>query len=268
MSALRIAVCIKPVPSPDHYHKVGIDPKTRTLVREGIPMVINPLDKNALEAALQIREKCGGEVTVISMAPPAADQNLREALAMGADRAVLLSDRDFAGSDTLATSMVLASAIKKLGPFDLVLAGNESADGGTSHVPAQVGEWLGCPHLMHACGMEVLEGGQIKVVTSRDQCRVVYMVRLPAVVSVVRTINRPRFTSLMGVISAGKKPLDVYSAPDLPVDEKFLGLGGSPTRAGEIYQPDLTRRCETLEGAADEIAGVLLQKFRAAGLQL
>ncbi|MFZ5647110.1 MAG: electron transfer flavoprotein subunit beta/FixA family protein [Bacillota bacterium] len=268
MSALKIAVCIKPVPSPVHYHQVEIDPGTKTLVRQGIPTVINPLDKNALEAALQIREKCGGEVTVISMAPPPAGENLREALAMGADRAVLLSDRAFAGSDTLATSMVLASAIKKLGQFDLVLAGNESADGGTSHVPAQLGEWLGYPHLMHACGIEVVNGGEIKIVTIREQCRVVYMMKLPAVVSVVRTINRPRFTSLMGVIAAGKKPLDIYSSADLPVDEEFLGLGGSPTRAGDIYQPDLTRRCETLEGSTDEIAGALLQKLRAAGLQL
>lgn len=268
MTALKIAVCIKPVPSPDHYHKVGIDPKTKALVRESIPMIINPLDKNALEAALQIREKCGGEVAVISMAPPAAEENLREALAMGADRGILLSDRAFAGSDTLATSMVLASAVKKLGPFDLVLAGNESADGGTSHVPAQVGEWLGCPHLMHACGIELLDGGRLKVVTARDQCRVVYMVKLPAVISVLRTINRPRFTSLMGVIAAGKKPLDVLSADDLPVDREFLGLGGSPTVAGDIYQPDLTRRCQQLEGTADEIAGALLRKLRAAGLQL
>ncbi|MCL6610315.1 MAG: electron transfer flavoprotein subunit beta/FixA family protein [Peptococcaceae bacterium] len=268
MSGLKIAVCIKPVPSPDQYHRVGIDPRTKTLVREGIPTVINPLDKNALEAALQIREKCGGTVAAISMAPPAAEENLREALAMGADEAYLLSDRAFAGSDTLATSMVLAAAVKKLGPVDLVLTGNESADGGTAQVSAQLGEWLGYPHLMHACGLEVMEDGFIRVDTAREDCRVAYRVKLPAVVSVVRTINKPRFTSLMGVIAAGKKPLSVWTSGDLPVDENFLGLEGSPTKAGDIYQPDLSRRCELLEGSAGEIAGAVLQKLRAAGLQL
>lgn len=268
MSALRMVVCIKPVPSPDHYHQVGIDPVTKTLVRHGIPTVINPLDKNALEAALQLKEKCGGEVLVISMAPPTAEENLREALAMGADEAYLLSDRAFAGSDTLSTSMVLASAIKKLGPVDLVLTGNESADGGTAQVSAQLGEWMGCPHLMHACGLEAVDGGYIKVDTARENCRVSYQVKLPAVISVIRTINKPRFTSLLGVISAGKKPLTCWTLNDLPVDGAFLGLEGSPTKAGDIYQPDMSRRCELLEGSADDIAAALMQKFRAAGLQL
>ncbi|MHB8918581.1 MAG: electron transfer flavoprotein subunit beta/FixA family protein [Desulfocucumaceae bacterium] len=268
MSALRIAVCVKPVPSPDHYNQVGIDPATKTLIRQGIPTVVNPLDKNALEAALQLREKWGGEVLAVSMAPPPAEENLREALAMGADKAYLLSDRAFAGSDTLATSMVLASAIKKLGPVDLVLTGNESADGGTAQVSAQLGEWMGWPHLMYACGLEVVDRGFIRVDTSRENCRVTYILKLPAVVSVVRTINRPRFTSLMGVISAGKKPLTCWSGEDLPVDREFLGLEGSPTVAGDIYQPDLSRRCEDLEGSPDEIAGAIVQKLRSAGLQL
>jgi len=268
LSALTIVVCVKPVPSPDQYHQVGIDPETKTLVRQGIPTVINPLDKNALEAALQIREKHGGRVLVVSMAPPAAEGNLREALAMGADGAYLLSDRAFAGSDTLATSMVLAAAVQKLGAVDLVLTGNESADGGTAQVSAQLGEWLGFPHLMHACGLEVEGEGLAKVDTVRDGCRVVYQVRLPAVVSVVRGVNRPRFTSLMGVLAAGKKPLTVWSGDDLPVDRDFLGLEGSPTKAGEIYEPDLTRRAEPLEGSPEEIAGQIIRKIRAAGLQL
>jgi electron transfer flavoprotein beta subunit len=268
LSALKIVVCIKPVPSPDHYHLVGIDPRTKTLIRQGIPTVINPLDKNALEAALQIREKWGGTVAALSMAPPPAEENLREALAMGADEAFLLSDRAFAGSDTLATSMVLAAAIKKMGGADLVLTGNESADGGTAQVSAQLGEWLGWPHLMHACALEVVEGGRIRVDTARDNCRVAYRAQLPAVVSVVRAINRPRFTSLMGVIAAGKKPLTCWTRDDLPVDVDFLGLEGSPTKAGDIYQPDLSRRCETLEGSPEEIAGAILHKIRAAGLQL
>lgn len=269
MRPLRTVVCVKPVPSPDHYNQVEIDPQTKSLVREGIPAVINPLDKNALEAALQIKEQCGGEVLVISMAPLAAGENLLEALAMGADRAYLLSDQAFAGSDTLATSMVLAAAISKLGQVDLVLTGNQSADGGTAQVSAQLGEWLGCPHLMYAANIEVDAGGEsIKVESVRENCRVLYRVRLPAVVSVIRTINRPRFTSLMGVIQAGNKPLTVWTGEDLELDKGCLGLEGSPTRAGDIYRPDPGRRCETVAGSAEEIAAVLIQKLRAAGLRL
>jgi len=269
LKALKMVVCIKPVPSPDQYHHVSIDPKTKSLIREGIPTIINPLDKNALEAALQIRDKYGGEVSVISMAPPAAEENLREALAMGADRAFLISDRAFAGSDTLATSMVLASAVKKIGPADLILTGNESADGGTSQVSAQLGEWLGYPHLMHSCGIEVLDGGDsLRVETHRDQARVVYIMKMPGVVSVIRSINKPRFTSLMGVISSRNKPLDTLSSLDLLLDKAFLGLEGSPTKPGDIYQPDLTRRCVPLEGSTDDVALALIQKLRAAGLQL
>ncbi len=267
MSAIRTVVCVKPVPSPEYAHQAGMDPVTKTLVRQGIPTVINPLDKNALEAALQIREKQGGEVLVLSMAPPAAVENLREALAMGADGAYLLSDRAFAGSDTLATSMVLASAVKKLGAVDLVLTGNESADGGTAQVSAQLGEWLGWPHLMHACGIEPGEDGHIAVDTARDNCRVKYRVKLPAVISVVRNINSPRFISISGVIAAGKKPLVRWTGGDLPLDGDFLGLEGSPTKAGDIHRPDPARRCELLEGSPEEVAAAMIEKIKSAGIQ-
>ena len=131
-----------------------MDPVTKTLIREGIPSVINPLDKQALEAALEIKDACGAEVVLLSMAPASTRPVLREALAMGADRAVLLSDQWFAGSDTLATSRILATAIRRLAPFDLICCGNFTLDGSTAQVPSQVAELLGIPNIMHVSAME------------------------------------------------------------------------------------------------------------------
>jgi len=139
---MQIIVCMKPVPDPKHWHKLTLDPETRTLIREGIPSTINPLDKNALEAALRLKEDQGGEVIVISMAPPEMKPVLREALAMGADHGILLSDRIFGGSDTLGTAYVLAEGIKSLDRYDIILCGNETIDGGTAQVSAQIAEFL------------------------------------------------------------------------------------------------------------------------------
>jgi electron transfer flavoprotein beta subunit len=138
---MRIIVCLKPVPDPKYWSRLGLDPKTKTLLREGIPNIINPLDKKALETALQLREKEGGEVVTLSMAPISATSVLREALAMGADRSILLSDLAFAGSDALATSYIMATAIKKLAPYDLILCGDQTLDGGTGLVSAQIAEF-------------------------------------------------------------------------------------------------------------------------------
>ena len=145
--AFDIAVCIKPVPDPEQYDKIQIHPVTKTLIRQGIPTILNPIDKNAIEEALKIKDKYGGKVSLFSMAPPDAVETLKQGLAMGADEAYLLCDRAFAGADTLATSYTLSKGIKKAGNYDLVFSGNESADGATSQVPAQLGEWLDFAHI-------------------------------------------------------------------------------------------------------------------------
>ena len=147
--AMNIAVCVKPVPDSKQYEKITIDPVTKTWNRCGIPMIIGDLDKHALEAALSLRDTFQGKVTVFSMAPETTKENVLEALGMGADEAYLLSDRAFAGADTLATSHTLAAAISKTGPYDLIITGNESDDGSTGQVSAQIGEWLGIPHIMN-----------------------------------------------------------------------------------------------------------------------
>jgi electron transfer flavoprotein beta subunit len=154
-----VAVCIKPVPDPKYYDKVTIDPVKKTISRTGVPIIMNQVDKNALELALQLKASSGGSVTALSMAPPNGEETLREALAMGADSAYLLSDPAFGGADTLATSYTLFRAIKKVEAaagraFDFVLCGCESADGATAQVPSQLGEWLDAPHLWNVCAFE------------------------------------------------------------------------------------------------------------------
>lgn len=265
--SLNIAVCIKPVPDPDYYDKITIDPVRKTITRAGIPTIINPVDKNAVEAALQVKEQFGGKVTVITMAPPNAEENLRELLAMGADEAVLLSDRAFAGADTLATSYTLAAGLQKIGPFDLVFTGTETADGATSQVPAQLAEWLGVAHLWNVQEFAI-EDKAIKAKMSMENGYINYLVQMPALLAVKRSINKPRYTSVMGVMKAKKKPFTVYAAADLEVEPERLGLQGSPTKAGAVFTPSMARKGQQLTGETEEIVEQLIQVLRGAGLNL
>ena len=264
---LSIAVCIKPVPDPAHYDKIRIDPVRKTVVREGIPTIINPSDKHAIEAALQLRGE-GDTVTVITMAPPNAEETLRDALAMGADAAILLTDRAFAGADTWATSYTLAAGLKKAGEFDIVVTGTESADGATTQVPAQLAEWLGWPHLWNAVSMEKISAESLKVRTKAENEWSDYQIGLPCLLAVSREANKPRLTSLMGVMKAKKKPLTVWTRADLDVEDGSLGIGGSPTQPGAIFEPEMGRKGIVLTGDAEEIVNVLVEKLREAGLSI
>lgn len=264
---ISIAVCIKPVPDPAHYDKIKIDPVKKTVVREGIPTILNPCDKHALEAALQLRGP-DGLVTVIAMAPPNAEETLREALAMGADAAVLLTDRAFAGADTWATSYTLAAGLKKAGNFDLILTGTESADGATTQVPAQLAEWLGWPHLWNAVAIEATGETALKVKTKAENEWSDYQIGLPCLLAVSREANKPRLTSLMGVMKAKKKPLTVWNRCDLDVEDASLGMPGSPTQPGAIFEPEMGRKGTILSGDAEEIAVQLIEKLRSAGLSI
>lgn len=261
----KMAVCIKPVPDPDHYDKITIHPVTKTITREGVPTVINPADKHALEAALQCKDKYGGEITVITMAPPNAAENLREALAMGADKAVLLSDRAFGGADTLATSYTLACGLKKLGGFDLIFTGTESADAATAQVPAQLAEQLGVPHLWNVREFTLFEEGGLRAKVKTESGYLVYKVQPPALLAVVREMNKPRYTTIMGVMKAKKKPLEVYSAQDLNPETGRIGLKGSPTQAGGIYSPSLGRKGRLLKGDPENLAAEIFSTLRKAG---
>ena len=263
--ALNIAVCVKPVPDSKHYDKISIDPHTKTWNREGIPMIIGDLDKHALEAALSLRDIFQGKVTVFTMAPETTRENLLEALGMGADEAFLLSDRAFAGADTLATSHTLAAAIRKTGPYDLVITGNESDDGSTGQVSAQIGEWLGLPHIMNICALDYRDD-TLHLSTLLEDGKADYEVKLPAVIGVTRKVNTPRFINVMGMMKAKTKPFTILKATDLPVDPAFTGLAGSPTQPGDIYSPQSGRKAELVEGTPEEIADRIIQELRKAGI--
>lgn len=267
--ALNIAVCIKPVPDPKNYDKVTIDPVSKTIVRTGIPTIINPVDKNAIEAALKLKEKYGGKVVIISMAPPNAVDNLREALAMGADEAYLLSDRAFAGADTWATSYTLAVGLKKTGlDYDIVFCGTESADGATAQVSSQLGEWMGVPHLWNVFQFEAQEEKKYHLKTKTENGYMEWEASAPLVLAVSREINKPRYTSIMGVMKAKNKKLETWGYSDLNPDSDKIGLKGSPTQPGAIFTPDMKRKSERIGGEPEEIVKMILDKLRAGGLAL
>ena len=261
---MNIVVCLKPAPDPKRWDSIQLDPLTKALQREGIPSVLGPLDKRALEEGLRIKEKHGGKVAAMAMAPPSAKDNLIEALAMGADEGYLLSDRGFAGSDTWATSIVLARGIRKLGNFDLVLCGSYSLDGSTGHVGAQLAEFLGIPNISQVVMVESIAGGMLRTKSITESGYRILETPLPCLITVTREINIPRFTSLFGVIEAESKPLITWAAGDLRISPEDVGFNGSPTQTGDIFLPEMKRRAQMLNGEPEEIIQEIIRKIRQA----
>ena len=262
----RLIVCIKPVPDPKHWDKVSLDPGSMTLRREGIPSIMNPLDKHALEAALSIKENEGGEVVLLSMAPPFATSILREGLAMGADKAVLLSDRVFAGSDTLATARILAAGCQWIGEFDLILTGNASIDGSTSQMPSQLGELLGIPSIMHVIALKRQESDTLVVTQKTENASVRLLASPPLLLSVRKELNKPRYISFAGILEAEAKEVTVLSNREIGIDCNLIGLQGSPTKMAGIEIRQFKRRREQLDGPVDEIVKKLADKIYQFGL--
>jgi electron transfer flavoprotein beta subunit len=262
----RIIVCIKPVPDPKHWDKVSMDADTGTLKREGIPSIMNPLDKHALETALSIREDKGGEVVLLSMAPPFAEATLREGLAMGADRAVMLSDFLFAGSDTLATARILEAGCQWIGEFDLLLLGNTSIDGSTAQVCSQVAELLDIANVMHVIGLD-WQGSDKLVITQKIENGYAKLESsLPLVISVRKELNKPRYIPFTGIIAAESKEIKVLSNDDLGLDPGLIGLEGSPTKMAGLEVRQFRRSKEKLEGSPDEIVQQLADKIYQCGM--
>lgn len=254
---MNLIVCIKQVPDTEGLQKIKINPQTHTLMREGVPGIINPFDENAIEEALRLKEEKGGKITVLSMGPSQAEESLRKALAMGVDEAVLLSDRLFAGSDTLATSYTLALAIKKIGKFDLILLGKQAIDGDTAQVGPGLAEWLNLPQVTYAREIEVNEN---KIVVERvleDAFEVVES-PLPAVVTVTKDINEPRYPSLRGLLRAKKEKIPIWTAEDLPLDKRKIGLEGSPTQVIKVFIPQPPRKGEILSGEISQMVDKLI----------
>ena len=266
LTALSLVVCIKPVPDPRRWSDITLDPVTKTLRREGIPSVINPIDMYALEEALRLKEKHGGNVTVISMAPPTAIDNLREAIAMGADEAILLSDRSFAGADTLATSYVLAAGIRKLGKFDLILCGNRSLDGGTGQVGPELAEFLGIPHITNVRKIDFINRRLIRVESAMEYGYALIEAQIPVVLTVVKGINTPRDIALNRISEAMRKEIKIWGMNDLEVDKNMVGLSGSPTQVVDVFVPEIKRRGEILDGAPEAVAKLLVKRLRQVGV--
>ncbi|NPV03899.1 MAG: electron transfer flavoprotein subunit beta/FixA family protein [Syntrophaceae bacterium] len=264
--SINILVCIKQVPDPKQFDRITLDPATGSINRTGIPPVTNPVDRHAVEEALRIREAHGGTVTVLTMGPPQARKCLEDALAMGADRGVLLCDMAFAGADTLATAAVLAVGIRTAGDFELVLCGNESVDGATGQVPSQLAEMLGWPRVTHARKIEIKENGSGALVEREIEGGFLRVeVMLPSVIAVVKRINRYRLPTIFGIMEAGRKEIvevGCAACERCGLAAEAMGLGGSPTRVAGVFQSHRKRHVEMIGGEPKEAARRLIQKLR------
>ena len=251
----RILVCIKQVPDTTD---VKIDPENNTLVREGVVSIINPFDMYAIEEAVRLKEQHGGRTTVLTMGPPQAEAALREAVSMGIDEAVLVSDRAFAGSDTLATSYTLARAIKKLGPFSLILCGKQASDGDTAQVGPGISTHLEIPQVTYVKKIESFSDGVARVERMTEEGFEVLETPLPCLLTVVKEINVPRLPSLKGKMRAKGTKIQMFTAQNLDCEEARLGLKGSPTQVIKIFQPERRKGGEVLHGDADDLTDRLV----------
>jgi electron transfer flavoprotein beta subunit len=262
---VNIIVCIKQVPDTTN---VKINPETNTLIREGISSIINPFDMYAIEEGLRLKEEFGGKVTVISLGPPQAINALKEAIGMGADEAIQLSDRAFAGSDSWATAYALSLAIKKLGEFDIILCGKQAIDGDTGQVGPGIASQLGITQLTYVFRIVRLDpkAGNLKVERLLEEGREIVEAKLPALLTVVKDINQPRAATLLHIRRASKLLIPRWTAADLPeADPSKLGLKGSPTQVTKIFSPPKHEGALELIKAdsAEEAAAILADKIIA-----
>ncbi len=234
-AVLRIIVPIKQVPD---MTSVKFDTEKGTVDRSSAAAEINPFDLYAIEAAVQLKEKAGGTVTAISMGPPNADAALRDAISRGVDRGVLLTDRAFAGADTLATSYTLASAIKKLGEFDVIICGEKTVDGDTGQVGPEMAEHLGIPHIAYISKVEGDEG-KLTVTCDMETEQVKYACPFPVLITVTKDVNSPRLPTFRDKSNARKAKIESWTAADLAAnaDADKFGGSGSPTRVWKITIP-------------------------------
>ncbi len=260
MAGFKIIVCLKQVPA---TQEVKIDPERGTLIREGIEVETNPFDLNALEEAVRFKEKFGGKVIALSMGPPQAESTLREAIAIGADEAILLCDRALAGADTLATSYTLACAIKKIDEFDLIFCGEKTTDGDTAQVGPELSENLGVPFVPYVRKIEKVENDHLIVHREIEEGFQVVEVPIPCLLTVTKDINEPRLPSLKDKLRAKKSEIKVWTADDLSdvCEKSRFGLEGSPTRVIKVETPPEPSKGEILEGDPKELAKKLVEKL-------
>ncbi len=238
---MKIIVPIKQVPE---TNEVKMDEETGTMIREGVESIINPLDLYSIEVAIQLKERFGGDVSVLSMGPPKAIRAIKEAIAMGCDNGVLISDRVFAGSDTWCTSYVLSNAIKQMGNYDLILCGERATDGDTGQVGPGIASFLDLPVCTYISSIDEIDGKQVRVRRLVEGGYEILQMPLPTLLTVVKEISYPRLPTLRGKQKAKKVQIPAWGNKDLALPPENLGLTGSPTRVVKIFHPQVTRNGE------------------------
>ena len=254
---MNIVVCIKQVPDTT---EIKLDPVTGTMIREGVPSIMNPDDKSGLEMALELKDKYQANVTVITMGLPQADAILREAMAMGADRAILLTDRKLAGADTLATSNALAGALRTL-DFDLLVMGRQAIDGDTAQVGPQVAEHLDLPQVSYVENLE-FDGTTFTLKKWLEDGYQIVEVESPCVITVLSSANQPRYMRMRGIMEAYKREVEVWGCDKIDVDESKLGLKGSPTRVAKSFTKGVKGSGEKFEVSEAEAVDIIINKLK------
>ena len=256
---MNVIVCLKQVPDSKN---IKIDPDTNTLQRQGVESIVNPFDLYALEAALRIKDEFHGNVSVISMGPPQAESALREAISFGADEAVLLSDRNFAGADTLATSRTLAAGIAGMGSFDLVICGKQAIDGDTAQVGPGLAQNLNVPHVAFVKKIQEIKEGRMVVHRMMDDGYDVVEVALPALITVVKEIGEPRVPSFKAKMRAKKLEIPIWGCEDIGLSESVVGLNGSATWVERVFAPEPRGDRELLEGEPEVQVAHLIRRLK------
>ena len=262
---MKILVCVKQVPDTT---EVRIDRETNTLQRQDVPSILNPFDRHALEEALRVKERCGGTVSVLTRGPLQAQEVLKECLALGADEAVLVSDKAFAGADTLATSRTLAAAIAKLQPAELIFCGKQAIDGDTAQVGPELAEHLNMAQITCVSKLEVFPAER-RLIAEREveDGHEVLELSFPAVLTVSKSLNEPRYPSMKGRLRANKTSIPILTLADLGLQAEETGLQGSPTRVVRIFAPETRKGGEVIQGMAPRQAADLLAiRLKQAGI--
>lgn len=254
---MNIVVCLKQVPDTT---VVKIDPKTGTLIREGVPSIINPEDKHALEEALVLKDNTGAKVTVLSMGPPQAQNALREALSMGADEAILITDRAFAGADTLATSNALAGALRRL-EYDIIFAGRQAIDGDTAQVGPEIAEHLDIPQVTYVQSVKV-EGDKFIVERALEDGHEVIEVKAPVLLTAIKELNQPRYMNARDIFASKDKAITIWSADDIEVSKEKLGLKGSPTKVKRSWTKEVKGAGEIINKPVEEAVSYVVGKLK------
>ena len=263
---MNIIVCLKQVPD---TNEVKINQETGTLIRDGVPSIINPDDKNGLEEALRLKDEFGGKVTVISMGPPQAKEALKEAVAMGADEVYLVSDRAFGGSDTWATATILTAAIEKIGNYDLIICGRQAIDGDTAQVGPEIAEFLNIPQVTYAKKVELKED---KLVITRFTETGDYVIesKMPMLLTAIKELNTPRYPTVKGIYKAyetlKEEEIKILTLADLEIDTTQIGLKGSPTNVYRSFVPVKSKENKIMEYKGKETIDILMKELHSLNL--